>query len=151
MATIAKAGRGDPVIQFSIFSENKALRLVDLVRLLNSNNVHAMALTILDATDSSIIRVVVDDPRKTRHLLRNHRFSFAECEVLAVEIASAADVNKALLALLMAEVNIHYIYSFVSRPNEKCALAINIDDIDIAEQCLISHQFKVLRQDDISR
>jgi hypothetical protein len=56
----------DPVKQFSVFAENRVGRLYDLTTLLKDNNVHIMAITVLDTTDSSIIRVVVDDPSTRR-------------------------------------------------------------------------------------
>ena len=59
----------DPVKQFSVFAENRVGRLYDLTSLLKGNNVHIMAITVLDTTDSSIIRVVVDDPGKARELM----------------------------------------------------------------------------------
>lgn len=147
----AKSRRSDPVRQFSIFSHNQVGRLADLIRLLNSHNVHVMAITILDTTDSSIIRLVVDDPDRARMLFIEHDFAFTECEVLVVEIAGEDDVKHVLSALLEAEVNIHYIYSCISRPREKCALVISLEDGEIASESLRNHQFRVLLQNDLSR
>jgi len=143
--------RSDPVKQFSIFAENRVGRLSDVIRLLNSHNVHVIAITILDTTDSAIIRVLVDDPERARSLFLEHGFAFTECEVLVVEISGERDLKNVLLALLEAEVNIHYLYSFISRPREKCALVISLEDVEIAGHSLSNHRFKVLRQGDISR
>ncbi|MEX2381384.1 MAG: acetolactate synthase [Opitutales bacterium] len=146
-----KRRQSEAVKQFSIFAQNQVGRLADLIRLLNSHDVHVMALTILDTTDSSIIRMIVDDPDKARALFSEHDFAFTECEVLVVEIAGEGDMKHVLSALLEAEVNIHYIYSCVSRPREKCALVISLEDGEVAAQSLRNHQFKVLLQNDISR
>ncbi len=152
MATRTIEGRGsDPVKQFSIFAENRVGRLSDVIRLLNGHNVHVIAITILDTTDSAIIRLLVDDPDRARSLFLEHGFAFTECEVLVVEVAGEQDLKRVLSALLEAEVNIHYLYSFISRPQEKCALAISLEDGEVASQALRNRQFKVLRQDDISR
>ena len=40
--------QSDPVRQFSIFLANKAGRLLELIRILNSRRVHVVALTVLD-------------------------------------------------------------------------------------------------------
>ncbi len=143
--------RKEPVRQFSIFAKNQVGRLADLIRLLDCHNVHVLALTILDTTDSAIIRMVVDDPDKARALFYEHDFAFTECEVLVVEIRGEGDVKLVLSALLEAEVNIHYIYSCISRPREKCALVISLEDGEVAAQSLRNHQFKVLLQNDLSR
>src|SRR5277367_1491669 len=95
----------DPVKQFSVFAENRVGRLYDLTTLLKGNNVHIMAITVLDTTDSSIIRVVVDDPDKARELMVSNDFPYGECSVLAVEIGDEAELKGVLSALLEAEIN----------------------------------------------
>jgi hypothetical protein len=106
----------DPVQQFSVFVENRVGRLHELTALLKSNDVHVMAITILDSTDSTIVRLVVDDPSKARELMVNNDFPYTECTVLAVEINDESELKGVLSALLEAEINIHYIYSFIKRP-----------------------------------
>lgn len=142
---------GDPVKQFSVFAENRVGRLYDLISLLKSSNVHVMAITVLDTTDSAILRLVVDDPDKARELMVNNDFPYTEVDVLAVEIIDEADLKGVLAALLEAEINIHYVYSFIKRPEGKYALAINVEDADVAAQALGKHGYKVLTQRDISR
>ena len=56
-----------------------------------------------------------------------------------------------LAALFEAEISIHYVYSFIKRPDGKSALAFNMEDADVAAQSLGHHGFKVLTQRDISR
>ncbi len=151
MAETSTSIATDPVKQFSIFAENRVGRLHELTALLKNNNVHVMALTVLDTTDSAIVRLVVDDPDRARELMVNNDFPYAECMVLAVEISDEADLKGVLAALVEAEINIHYIYSFIKRPEGKSALAINAEDIDIAAQALNRRGYRVLTQRDISR
>lgn len=141
----------DPVKQFSVFAENRVGRLYDLTALFKTSNVHIMALTVLDTTDSSILRLVVDDPDKARELMINNDFPYTECDVLAVEIADEGDLKGVLAALLEAEINIHYVYSFIKRPEGRAALVLSIEDADVAAQSLNSRGFKVLTQRDIAR
>lgn len=143
--------RGEPVKQFSVFTPNKLGRLHDLVGLFATHQVHVLALSVLDTTESAILRLIVDDPDRARHLLVEHKFPFTESEVLAVEIDSDTKLRGALAALLEAELNINYLYSFIVRPNNKSVLALNIEDRDIATQVLQRHQLKVLNQSDFLR
>ncbi len=46
-----------------------------------------MAITVLDTTDSAIMRLIVDDREKARELMVNNDFPYTECDVLAVEIS----------------------------------------------------------------
>jgi len=45
----------------------------------------------------------------------------------------------------------HYIYSFLKRPLGRGALAINVEDSDVAAQALGHRGFKTITQSDISR
>jgi hypothetical protein len=141
----------DPVVQFSVFAPNQVGRLFDLITLLAGHAVHVLALTVLDTTDSTILRLVADDPDRARDLLQEHNFAFTECEILAVEMDAATQFKEVLAALLEAEINIYYVYSFLTRPEGKLALALSVEDREIAAHALTQHRFKVLRQGDVAR
>ena len=142
---------GDPVIQFSVFLENKVGRLSDFTRLLANNSIHIMAMTVLDTTDSSIVRIIVDDPDQASSVLYLQGYSFTETVVLAVQLESVEAVPKLLSSILAAEINVHYLYPFISRPADKSALVIHLEDLDMAADVLSHNQFRVLCQGDISR
>ena len=151
MATAtAKPRRVDPVIQFSVFTPNKVGRLHDLIRMLNAKNVHVLGLMVLDTTDSAIIRIVVDNPDGARELLIAEDFPFTESNLVVVE-TNPADLNRLMTALLEAELNIHYLYSFIPQPDGKPVVGLSMEDNDTAEQALKRHQFRTLKQTDISR
>ena len=143
--------RQDAVIQFSAFTPNRLGRLHDLVGALGAQGVHVLALTVLDTTDSAIIRFVVDDPEKTREVLRHHDFAFSESPLVVVEVSSPDELNRLVSSLLEAELNINYLYSFIPHPHGKSILGLSMEDDEMAEQVLKQHQFPVLRQSDISR
>ena len=145
-----KARRADPVIQFSVFTPNRLGRLHDLIRLMGAKGVHVLGLMVLDTTDSAIIRVVVDDPDSARDLLVREGFPFTESYLVAVEVNST-DLNRLMAALLEAELNINYLYSFISQPDGKPVVGLSMEDNETAEQALRRHQFRTLRQIDISR
>lgn len=141
----------DPVKQFSVFLPNRVGRLYDLASLLAKKNIHVMAMTTLDTTDCAIDRLIVDDPDQARELLVKNDFAFTECEVLVVEFADESHLKGVLAALMEVEVNIHYIYSFLYRPGGKLAVAMSLEDSDLATQSLNTHGYRVLTQRDISR
>lgn len=150
-AAAIKIRRTNSVVQFSIFTPNRLGRLNDLVKLLGSQNIHVLALTVLDTTDSSIIRTVFDDPDKARDLLQQHGFAFTESTLVVVEVTSSDELNRLIAALLEAELNINYLYSFIPHPNGKSIVGLSMEDNDMAEQVIRRHQFPVLKQSDISR
>jgi hypothetical protein len=144
------AGRPERAVQFSIFTPNRLGRLNDLIGMLGTHGVHVLALMVLDTTDSSIIRIVVDDPDRARDLLVHQGFPFSESRLVVVEV-NPSELNRLMSALLEAELNINYLYSFIPHPQGKSILALSMEDNDLAEQALHRHQFRTLRQTDISR
>ena len=141
----------ETVVQFSVFTPNRLGRLLDLVRLLGTRGVTVLAMMVLDTTDSAIVRFVVDDPDKTRRLLDEEKFPFTESFLVVVEVASPDELTRLMSALLEAELNINYLYSFIPHPNGKSILGLSLEDNEMAEQVLKRHQFRVLRLADILR
>ena len=141
----------DPVKQFSVFTENRVGRLFDLTSLLAMHHVHIMAVNVLDVTENAVVRLIVDDPDRTRELLVNNDYSYGETDILTVEISGETSLKQVLAALLEAEINIHYVYAFIKRPEGKSAFALHVEDAEIGAQALGHRGFKVLTQRDISR
>jgi len=144
-------GRFEPVIQFSIHADNKVGRLNEIVGLFAVHEVHVMAISILDTTDSSIIRLIVDYPQEAQKLLIEHQFSFVQSELIAVELKEESDLKVVTCALVQAEINIHYIYPFLVRPHGRYGLAISLEDNDLAADTLKRNQLRVIGQNDIAR
>ncbi len=142
---------GDPVRHFSLYVENKCGALHDLVVLLAGESIHVLALSVIDITESSIVRFVVDDPDKAYDLLRKHGYYVNESDVLGLEIDSEAQLPGVLAALLEAEVNIHYLFPFLVRPNGKYGLVIHVEDRELAAQSLSIRGHRVLSQRDLAR
>jgi hypothetical protein len=151
MAVATQKTQADPVRQFSIFLANKAGRLLELIRILHSRQVHVVALTILDTTDSSIVRMVVDDPDQARAIFHEQAVAHTESSVVAVELSAATELPKVLSSLLEAEINILTTYAFLVRPEARPALCLNLDDNELGAQVLARGGFKLLGQGDISR
>jgi hypothetical protein len=148
----AKGPQEEEVRQFSVFMENKVGRLLEIVKILSAANIHVVALSILDTADAAIVRLVADDPDKTRALFAEHGFAYSEVSLVVVELSSSAtDLKAVLTALLQAECNIHSSYSLLIRPRGKAALALHVEDSEVASSVLQANQFKLLTQRDISR
>ncbi len=148
---VLESTHGEPIWQLSVFADNKVGRLNDLLKLLSAHDLHVMALSTQDTTDSTIIRLVLDYPINARSLLKEKGYFFTQCQVVGVEFDSESKIKEITAALLQAEINIYYVYPFIMRPNGKCALVISLEDIDMASDVLQEYQFKVLSQSDITR
>ncbi len=152
MTTNAIRGRQpDAVTQFSVFTANRMGRLHDLIHLLGANSVHVLAVTVLDTTETAIIRLVVDDPQAARRLLQDNNFAFTECQILVVELDGATQLPELMSAFLEAEVNVNYMYCFIPHPQGKAMMGVSMEDNEIGEKILARHGFRILRQSDVSR
>ena len=149
--TTSKMG-GPLVKQFSVFLPNKVGAMLDIVKVLNTNNTHVVALSVSESTDSAIARIIVSDPERVEKLLQQKNVAFGVCEVVVVEMREVAtQLVKLLAALFMAEVNVHFTYPLLTRPRGFAALALHVDDTECASSVLMGEGFKILSQSDISR
>ncbi len=134
-----------------IYAENKVGWLNDFIEMLRAEGIHVMALSVLDTTDSAVIRLVPNYPKETARLLKSRSISFMERNVLAVQIDGGDSLQMITQSLLHAEINIHYVYPFLYQPNNKPVLELAMEDEDIGEEALIKHRLRVLTQDDFAR
>ena len=143
---------GPLVKQFSVFLPNKVGAMLDIVKVLNANSTHVVALSVSESTDSAIARIIVSDPERVEKLLQQKNVAFGVCEVVVVEMREVAtQLVKLLAALFMAEVNVHFTYPLLTRPRGFAALALHVDDTECASSVLMGEGFKILSQSDISR
>jgi hypothetical protein len=150
-ANLTAQGTSGMARQFSVFTANRLGQLHELSLLLASHGVHVLALAVLDSTDTAIIRLVVDDPDRARELFNTHNIPFSEMGILVVEVDSTVQLTSVMAALLEAELNVNYLYSFIPHPRGKSLLAFSMENNEIAEDVLRRRQFRVLGQADISR
>lgn len=150
--TTTQRFEGPRVRQFSVFLKNKVGALLEVVRMLNHHTVQVVALSVQDSTDSSIVRLVVSDPELVEQLFTEHDIPFGVCDMVVVEMEEvASDLARILASLLAAEVNIYFSYPLLTRPNDRAAVALHVEDHECATSVLGGDGFKMLSQADISR
>jgi len=143
---------GPLVKQFSVFLPNKVGAMLEIVKLLNNENTHVVALSVSESTDSAIARIIASDPARVERLFREENVPFGVSEVVVVELREVATrLVKLLAALVMAEVNVHFAYPLLIRPRGFAAIALHVDDTECASSVLTGEGFEILCQDDISR
>ncbi len=148
----ARAKPGPLVLQFSVFLENKCGRLLVLTRLFEKTQIHVLGLSVVDTTDSAVVRLIMDDPDKTAELFRTHNISFGVTEVLVAELPHGPEaLVSILIALLQAEINIYYVYSLLVRSRERPVLVLHVEDNELAHEVLGRQGFATLGQVDLSR
>ena len=148
--TLRNPGR-EMLRQFVIHSENKVGWLNDMVNTLNAADIHVMAISVLDTTDSALVRMVTNYPDETRKILQRMGITHSERKIVAVEIANEGSLKQVTSALLQAEINIHYVYPFLAWPKDRPVPALGLEDEDVAIDVLTRNNLRVLSQEHLAR
>ena len=145
-------GRSWPsVTQFSVFLENRVGQLQDVWRAFQGSKVRIVGLTISDSADCSILRLLLSHSEQGREILALNKNAFAENELLVVELPTGPQALSDLCAaLLRAEINIHYAYSLLVQPHNRPAVAIHVDNMEVASMTLRNTGFEVLCEADLA-
>jgi hypothetical protein len=145
-------GRSWPTItQFSVFLENRVGQLLEVVRSFQGSKVRIIGLTISDSADCSILRLILSHPEQGREILARNQHAFAENELVAVELpAGPNSLAELCLALLQAEINIHYAYPLIVHPRGRSAVAMHIDNNEQASRTLHEMGFEILCEADLA-
>lgn len=123
--------------QISIFMENKPGRMARVAKTLSDADVNIRALTIAEAGDFGVIRMVVDDTEKGYRVLRDGGFTVSETDVLAVEIKDIpGGLYEIAKTLGESNINMDYAYAFVTAKAERAMLILRVDDLKRATQVL---------------
>jgi hypothetical protein len=146
-----KTSKKQHVTQLTVMLENKVGHLNDLMILLSHNHIHLIALSLMDTTDIVSVRMIVNYTDQTRDLLHVNNIHFYEHDVVVLEIDSESDLKRVTCALVEAEINLHYTYPLLMRPNGKTGLVIRCEEPDLAEEILRKHHIVVLKERDIAR
>src|SRR5215213_8468127 len=144
-------GRDYPSIrQFTVFLENRVGQLLEVVRRFEGSNVRIVALTISDATECCVVRFLLSDPEQGREVLERAGLAIVESDLIGVELPdSPQPLLQVCTALLQAEVNITQVYPLLARPRGRPAVALMVDNIEMAIDTLASKGFSPVNEDDL--
>ena len=120
--------------QISVFLENKAGRLARVTRVLGEAQINIRALSIADTSDFGILRIIVNDPDKAYAILKESGFTVSETEVIGVKVPDSPGGLAAILEQMSEEqLNIEYLYAFLSTVKEEALIIFKVEDIERAK------------------
>ncbi len=138
------------VKQLSIFLENKPGHLENALKVLSDKKINIMTLTIAEASDFGIARMIVNKPDEAAAALREQHFTSSITDVLAIELE---DVPGALLKALHIfskhSLNIEYMYAFTEKRGDRAVMIFRFDDIESAKKSLIAEGYNIVKNIDI--
>src|SRR3954465_8332012 len=131
-------GRDYPSIrQFTVFLENRVGQLLDVVRRFEGSHVRIVALTISDSTECALVRFLLSEPERGREILERAGLAIIESDLIGVELPNSPQpLLEICTALLQAEVNIVQAYPLIIRPHGRPAVALMVDNLEMALETL---------------
>jgi hypothetical protein len=119
--------------QISVFIENRAGRLASIAQLLKEEGIDIRAISLADAPDFGIFRVVVEDPERARTALKRRGFVTELSDVIAVEVEDRPGGLADVLALFAEhDLNVEYMYAFLTERSGKAIIFFRFEDTDRA-------------------
>ena len=148
---VTSKGYAAPTVrQFSVFLENKVGKLLELVRLFDeAPNVHLCALSVIEASDHAVVRIVPNNADAARVVLREHGVPFCESDLLIVELGEDHSLSRMCMYLLGAELNIRFAYPLMLGPMGTPTIAVSVDDHTLAGYVLRQKNFRLLGEEDL--
>jgi hypothetical protein len=143
---------GQRLKQLSVFLENRLGILLGVTKVLEVQQVNICAVSIVDAADHAVVRMVVDKPTLAAAALAAEGYHLISTDLLGVALPTSkpGGMRKVLQALLMAELDVNYIYAVAgSRLSQRAVLALHVDDMDRAGRVLVEKGFELVGQDEL--
>ncbi len=138
--------------QLTVFVENKKGALVDITDILAKNNVNMRALSIADTQDFGILRLIVNDNETATKALRDAGYLLKMTDVVGVKIGDQpGKLSTALSVLDKADINMEYLYAFMSRTEKHAYVVLRVADNALAEKALEAAGFHMISDADVNK
>jgi hypothetical protein len=148
-------GADMPIPQVSVYLDNRPGSLSEAMAQLDKNQIRIFALSIADAGEFGLVRMIAEDPAKATKVLEDVDYNLAKSrkntEVTAVFITGEDKISKITKILADGSINIEYAYSSAVHVDGKIALILRASDVENAEKILKSNGVTVLSLAEIKK
>ena len=137
------------VTQYSVFLDNRVGKLYDMVEHFDGSDCQICALSVHEASDHAVVRLVTNDAKCAERLLKEQGLAYGKMDILVVELSRGHTLASMCLSLLNAELNIQFAYPLMIRPNGTPTIALAVDDPVLAGQILRRREFRLFGEADL--
>ena len=117
------------VYQISVFLENRAGQLAEITKDLADHNVDLRAISIAEASDYGVLRLIVDDTAQASAVLQDHEYVYSMTPVVVVSVNDAVGGLAPVLGILADEhIDIEYMYSLFTHQEGKAYMVFRTSD-----------------------
>ena len=137
------------ITQLSVFLMNQPGALVDAIKSISEANINIRALSIAEANDFGILRIIVSDSDAVCSLLGD-KYLFSKTEVVAAKMDDRSGaLYPILVAINEANINIEYMYAFTGSGPDQAYVVFRVNDVRTAEEVLHASGIATLSDDNL--
>ena len=138
--------------QLTVFVQNKKGTVVSVTDILSKNNINLRALSIAETQDFGILRLIVNDEQAAEKVLADNGYLIKVIDVVGVKIGDEpGKLTAALDVLDKADINVEYLYAFMTRTEKHAYVVIRVEDNAVAEKVLADAGFKMITEADMDK
>ena len=127
--------------QLSAYFENKPGKLGEVTKLLADTGINLRAISIADAAEFGVLRLVVDDNDKAAEALNNAGYTTLITNVAAAEIDDKpGSLAKVMDIFKTAGVNIEYLYTTLDGKQGKAVVVFKLSDHEKGLKLIIDNK-----------
>ena len=138
--------------QISVFLENRPGKLQILTDVLAKNEINMRALSLAEASDFGIVRIIADDLGVASAVLKEEGYIYTITKVLGVVIPDEpGGLNRVLKVLSLSGINVEYMYAFLGRKSTEHAYMIfHVQDVEKATAALAEKGIACVGQEELT-
>ena len=137
------------ITQLSVFLMNQPGALVGAIKSISDANINIRTLSIAEANDFGILRIIVSDSDAVCKLLGD-QYLFSRTEVVAAKMGDRSGALYPILVVLNeANINIEYMYAFTGSGPEEAYVVFRVNDVKTAEEVLNANGIATLSDDNL--
>ena len=141
--------------QVGVFLDNRPGSLSELMSHLEKAKLKIFALSIAEAGEFGVVRIITENPAKAAQLLEDAEFNLAKAkkntEVTAILITKENPISKITKIIGEHALNIEYAYSSAVHFEDKFVLILRLSEAEKAEKTLNDNKITILTLDAIKK
>lgn len=138
--------------QLTVFVQNRKGTMVSLTDILAKNNINIRALSIAETEDFGVLRLIVNDENAATKILEENGYLIKAIDVVGVKIGDKPGALTAALDVLdKADINVEYLYAFMTRTEKHAYVVLRVENNDAAESALEGAGFHLITNADIDK
>lgn len=138
--------------QLTVFVPNRKGTIASVTDILAKHQVNIRALSIAETEDFGILRLIVNDETTAEKVLEEQGYLIKVVEVVGVKIGDEpGKLTGALDVLDKADINVEYLYAFMTRTEKHAYVVLRVESNQAAESALTSSGYKLITEADVNK